>query len=107
MDFNFEKAIQIANHKHDLIAVRLTDLRETKMPNVGLVRMKDAETGKMMWIDTASKKVRRSYEMWAAKQRNGLDVLFNRLGVDIVKVYTGEDYVKPLMNLFRKRGMRQ
>ena len=107
MDDGFERAVQIANHKHDLIAVRVTDLRETEVPNVGLVRMLDAETGKMMWVDTGNKNVRRSFERWARQQSQGLDLLFNRLGVDMVRVYTGKDYVKPLMNLFKKRASRR
>ncbi len=107
MDEGFEKAVQIANHKHDLIAIRVTDKVETQIPNVGLVRMKDAETGRMRWIDTGSKAVRRAFEDWSTKKRLELDILFNRLGVDMAKVYTGEDYVRPLMNLFRKREARR
>ncbi len=107
MDDGFEKAVRIANHKHDLIAVRLTDRRETSMPDVGLIRLQDAETGRMMWVDTGSKSVRRKYETWAANKRASLDLLFNRLGVDMVKVYTGEDYVKPLMNMFKRREARR
>lgn len=107
MDENIEKAVQIANHKHDLIAVRLTDLRETELPNVGLVRMMDAESGKMIWVDTSSKSIRRSFGRYARTRREELDLLFNRLGVDMAKVYTGEDYVKPLMNLFKKREARR
>ena len=107
MDENIEKAVQIANHKHDLIAVRLTDLRETELPHVGLVRMMDAESGKMIWVDTSSKSIRRSFGRYARTRREELDLLFNRLGVDMAKVYTGEDYVKPLMNLFKKREARR
>ncbi len=106
MDDGFEKAVQIANHKHDLIAIRVTDRRETIMPNVGMVRMLDAETGKQMWIDTGSTSVRRQLSRWAARKSQELDTLFSRMGVDMVKAYTGEDYVKPLMNLFRKREAR-
>ncbi len=107
MDEGFEKAVQIANHKHDLIAIRVTDKVETQLPDVGLVRMMDSETGKMRWIDTSNKSVRRAFEEWSMKKRLELDILFNRLGVDMAKVYTGEDYVKPLMNLFRKREARR
>jgi uncharacterized protein (DUF58 family) len=107
MDEGFEKAIRIANHKHDLIAVRLTDRRETTLPDVGMVRLQDAETGKMMWVDTGSRSVRRNYEQWASKKRDMLDLTFKRLGVDMVKVYTGEDYVRPLMNLFKRREARR
>jgi uncharacterized protein (DUF58 family) len=107
MDEGFEKAVQITNYKHDLIAVRVTDLRETEVPNVGLVRMMDAETGKEMWVDTSSKSVRRSFQRWAKQKSQSLDMLFNRLGVDMVRVYTGKDYVKPLMNLFKMRASRR
>ena len=107
MDEGFEKAIQIANHKHDLIAIRVTDERETEIPDVGLVRMQDAETGKKMWVDTSSKRVRQEFKNWTIQKRAVLDSLFARYGVDMVKVYTGQDYVKPLMNLFRKREARR
>ncbi len=106
MDDGFEKAVQIANHKHDLIAIRVTDRRETSMPNVGMVRMLDAETGNQMWVDTGSASIRRQLSLWANNKGRELDMLFSKLGVDMVKVYTGEDYVKPLMNMFRKREAR-
>ncbi len=106
MDEGFEKAVRIANHKHDLIAIRVTDRRETDLPNVGMIRMSDAETGKQMWVDTGSAAVRRQLSQWAARKSRELDMMFSRLGVDMVKVYTGEDYVKPLMNMFRKREAR-
>jgi uncharacterized protein (DUF58 family) len=107
MDTGFEKALQIANHKHDLIAVRVTDLREKEIPNVGLLRAVDPETGKMRWIDTGSKNTRKKYASWSANKTRQLDALFSRYGVDVAKVYTGQDYVKPLMNLFRKRSARR
>jgi len=106
MDDGFEKAVQIANHKHDLIAIRVTDRREITMPNVGMVRMLDAETGKQMWVDTGSAAVRRQLSHWTNRKGRELDTLFSKLAVDMVKVYTGEDYVKPLMNMFRKREAR-
>jgi len=106
MDDGFEKAVQIANHKHDLIAIRVTDRRETDFPNVGIMRLLDAETGKQMWVDTGSTAVRRQLNQWAGRKSRELDKLFSKLGVDMVKVYTGEDYVKPLMNMFRKREAR-
>lgn len=107
MDSGFEKALQIANHKHDLIAVRVTDLREKEIPNVGLLRAMDPETGNMRWIDTSNKNTRRKYANGSANKTRQLDALFSRYGVDVAKVYTGQDYVKPLMNLFRKRSARR
>jgi len=107
MDEGFEKALQIANHKHDLIAVRVTDRRETELPNVGLLRAMDPETGKVRWIDTSSKKARLNYNKWAAEKSKRLDMTLSRYGIDMVRVYTGRDYVKPLMNLFKKRSARR
>jgi uncharacterized protein (DUF58 family) len=107
MDTGFEKALQIANHKHDLIAVRVTDVREKEIPDVGLLRAIDPETGKMRWIDTSSKSTRKRYAAWSANKTKQLDALFSRYGVDVAKVYTGQDYVRPLMNLFRKRSARR
>ncbi len=107
MDEGLDKALQIANFRHDIIAVRVTDQHETRIPDLGLVRMLDAESGKRIWVDTGSKSVRRHFEACTRKKRAELDQLFSRNGVDMVKVYTGEDYVKPLINLFKKRGARR
>ena len=107
MDEGFDKAIQIANYKHDLIAIRVTDKREKEIPDVGMVRMLDAETGITKWIDTSSLKVRKLYSKRANEKSVHLDKTFARFGVDVAKVYTGEDYVKPLMNLFKKREARR
>lgn len=107
MTDGYEKALQIANHKHDLIAVRITDERETELPDIGLAKMKDSETGKSIWVDTSSKKVRNYYNKWTFNKRQELDMVFARFGIDMVKVYTGQDYVKPLMNMFKKRESRR
>ncbi|MBN2614425.1 MAG: DUF58 domain-containing protein [Bacteroidales bacterium] len=106
MDDNMEKSVQIARHKHDLIAIRITDQREMEMPDVGLVYMTDAETGEQTWVNTGSSRVRMRYNEWATNKSRELDTLFKRLGVDMAKINTGEDYVKPLINLFKKREAR-
>jgi uncharacterized protein (DUF58 family) len=107
MSQGYDKALQIANHKHDLIAVRVTDRRETELPNIGITKLKDSETGKSIWVDTSNKKIRTYYNNWTGNKRKELDTLFARFGIDMVKVYTGDDYVKPLMNMFKKRGARR
>ncbi len=107
MDERMEKAIQIAKYKHDLMAIRITDEREKEIPDVGMVRMLDAETGKTMWVDTSSSKVRKLYATRVATKTASLDTMFARFGVDMVKIYTGKDYVIPLMNLFKKREARR
>ncbi len=107
MDEGFDKAIQIANFRHDLIAVRVTDKHETEIPDIGLVRMLDSETGQKVWIDTSSAKARSHLANHTKARRAELDMLLSRNGVDQVKVFTGDDYVKPLINLFKKREARR
>ncbi len=102
-DTNFDDALRIANNKHDLVALRIYDKRETEIPNIGLTRFIDAETGKDMWIDTSNKAVRNQYKQWWEKKTNELTSIFSRSGVDNTTLATDEDYVKPLLSLFKKR----
>ncbi len=104
MDRNFEDALRIAGKKHDLVGVKIYDIRETELPKVGLVHMKDAETGKDIWVDTASKQVRNKYQNAWKKRTAELNEIVKKLGIDMVSVSTGEDYVRPLINLFKKRS---
>ena len=107
LDKGFDDAIKIANKKHDLIAVHIFDERETEIPDVGLVRFKDAETGNQKWVDTSDSRIRENYRMWYIKHMETLNDLFLRSGVDVAKIRTDQDYVKPLVNLFKKRGARR
>jgi len=100
---DFEDAIKIANRKHDLVALRVYDRREAELPPIGLVQVKDAETGQLTWVDTFSSKVRDNYALWWRNRQSSLNELFLRSGVDNVMIRTDEDYVKPLINLFKKR----
>ena len=99
----YDDALQIASGKHDIVGIRIYDRRETELPHVGIVELKDAESGKKMWVDTSSAVVRRHYaESW--QQRSAIiDTSLRRCKVDNVMVATGEDYVKSLIKLFRKR----
>jgi len=99
----FEEALKIANNKHDLVALKIFDKRETGIPKIGLVKMKDAESGKLLWIDTSSKLVRKKYSEWWKDCDQKLQETFKRCGVDSVSLCTDEDYVKPLINLFKRR----
>jgi len=103
----FEDAIKIANKKHDLIAVRVFDERETDLPDVGLIRARDAETGKLLWVDSSDRKVRRQYNNWYKAHHEYLADTFLRSGVDVARIATDEDYIKPLLNMFRKRAARK
>lgn len=100
---DFEDAIKIANRKHDLVALRIYDRRETQLPPIGLVQVKDAETGQYTWVDTSSAKVRDHYAQWWRTRQSSLNELFLRSGVDNTMIRTDEDYVKPLINLFKQR----
>ncbi|MCK9290770.1 MAG: DUF58 domain-containing protein [Bacteroidales bacterium] len=100
----FEQPMRIAARKHDLIALRITDKRESTLPPMGLVKFEDAESGKEMWIDTSHKDVQQHYRQWIQKETEQLNILFTKSGVDNVHIYTDEDYVRPLMKLFKMRA---
>jgi len=100
----FEEALRIANNKHDVVALKVYDKRETEIPSVGLMRVKDAETGELMWIDTSSKKVRNVYKEWWNTHIYSINDVLLKTGVDSTLIETDKDYVKPLMQLFKKRA---
>lgn len=101
-----QRALTIANNKHDVVGLRIYDDRETNLPSIGMVKMKDAETGDYIWVDTSSRKVRGAYKHWWNEISTQLDNAFTKTGVDYVNINTNEDYVKSLMTLFKKRGNR-
>lgn len=103
MDDNFEKALRIANQKHDLVALQVYDHRETDLPPIGLVKLKDAESGQFKWVDTSDRVVRESYRKWWVTRDQQVQTIFAKSGVDSVKVRTDEDYVRSLITLFKKR----
>lgn len=101
---DYEQALTIANTKHDMVALQVYDQRETSLPNVGFMKVKDAETGTECWVDTSSAKVRRSYDAWWAERQARMVSTFMRSRVDHVSIATDEDFVPPLLNLFKRRG---
>lgn len=104
LDDNFEEALKIASKKHDLVGLQVYDLREKELPDVGLMKVRDAETGEFTWIDTSSTLVRNIYHEKYHKKQEELNDLLTRVGVDYVSIAAHEDYVKPLMRLFKKRA---
>lgn len=102
-DKGYARSLQIANNKHDVAALHVYDRRETALPAVGLLRVLDAETGVERWIDTSSRKLRENYAMKWESHREMMIEIFSRAGVDSVSIQTGEDYVKPLIRLFKLR----
>jgi hypothetical protein len=100
---SLENALSIANNRHDVVALRIYDERETALPDVGLIKLKDAETGKYSWIDSSDRAVRDSYKKWWTSLSAQLDNTFKRSRVDYVSISTNHDYVKSLISLFKKR----
>ena len=107
MSKEFDRPLKIASKKHDLVALRIHDTREDTLPNVGLVPMQDAETEKMLFVDTSSKKIRDNFAKNRAQATAKLRKLFPASGVDLIDITTGTDYVKPLINFFKTRGKRR
>ena len=101
---DFRQPLTIANRKHDVVAVQVYDRRVAELPDVGLMQVRDAETGEEMLIDTSSKKIRNLHAAWWRGQQNRLRDTFTRSGVDNVSVRTDQDYVAALMGLFRQRS---
>ena len=102
-DKGYARSLQIANNKHDVAALHVFDRRESELPAVGLLRVLDAESGLERWIDTSRNRIRENY---AIKWESHLEIMkeiFSRAGVDSVSIHTGEDYVKPLIRLFKQR----
>ena len=100
----FKDALTIANRKHDVVAIQVYYQRETELPSVGLMKVKDAETGAERWIDSSSAKVRSAFSEWWNTRQNEMNNAFKKCRVDSVSVRTDEDYVKALIALFEKRN---
>ena len=98
-----EQSISIANNKHDVVALHIYDERETELPSVGMVKLKDAETGQYLWADTSSRQVRNEYAVFWLRKKKQLDLLLKKTGLDYISISTREDYVKSLVTLFKKR----
>ena len=104
LDNGFDKELQIANRKHDIAALQVYDVRETELPDVGLIKLKDAETGERMWVDTSDRRLRLAYRNHWGERQLELQKTFVRAGVDWVSMSTADDYVRALMSLFKRRA---
>ena len=103
---DYYQPMSIASRKHDVTAIQVYDRRDTELPDVGLVRLHDLESGEECWVDTSSKTVRMAYSRgWYDRQQRMADTL-NRCRVDMASIATDEDYVKSLMALFHQRGVK-
>lgn len=105
-DADYSKALLVAKNRHDLIGVQIYDQRDAYLPNIGYMRVQDLETGTDRWINTSSKQLRQTYSRWWYERQQKSNDLLNRNNVDYVSIATHEDYIKALMGLFKKRGIR-
>lgn len=101
---DFSQQLTIANRKHDVVALQVYDQRMAELPDVGIMKLRDAESGEEIYVDTSSKAVRRAHHEWWVKYQLYLKEVFAKCSIDSVSVRTDEDYVKALMNLFQKRS---
>ncbi|HYG52857.1 MAG TPA: DUF58 domain-containing protein [Flavobacteriales bacterium] len=104
IDRDFEESLKITNRKHDVVALRVHDPRESQLPDIGIVPFKDSETGEVLWINTSSLATRRAYEKRFREDQKYLDDVFTRSKIDHIKVATGEDYIKLLVGLFKNHA---
>lgn len=104
VDRGYEQALKIAANRHDLVALNIMDTGEMTLPNIGIIEMADPETGRRIWVDSTSKRVRDTYgQWWKELITNNLNT-FRRSGIDTVQLYTDRDYVPALLELFRRRN---
>ena len=100
----YKDALTIANRKHDIVAIQVYDRRETELPSVGLMKIKDAETSEERWIDTSSSRVRETYRKWWLQCQGKMEDTLKNCRVDSISIQTDDDYVKALITLFSKRN---
>ena len=98
-----EDALKIATGKHDLVGIRVWDPREAELPDVGIVELEDSETGRKVWVDTSSRRVREHYATSWQEREQQIEELLRRNRIDSVKISTDEDYVSSLIKLFKQR----
>jgi uncharacterized protein (DUF58 family) len=100
---DYEKSLRIAAKKHDLIGLKISDLLEEKLPNVGLLQLQDSESGENIWVDSSNAVVRQTYEQHFLDYQLQFKQFFQKSGADALSIRTSEDYIKILMGFFRQR----
>ena len=106
IDEGFWQSLKIANRKHDLIGVKLQDPSEISIPNFGLIKIYDPESGEVFWIDTSDVADRQKNEIQNKSRADEFDLQSKKIGFDIIPIRTDEDYVKPLRDFFKMRETR-
>ncbi|MDZ7378026.1 MAG: DUF58 domain-containing protein, partial [candidate division KSB1 bacterium] len=102
----YEKALRVANKKHDVVAMTITDPRELSLPDVGFIQLEDAETGEVVLVDTSSVGVRYEFRQRAIRDSEERARMFRAINVDYVDIRTDQSYVEPLIRFFRMRAKR-
>lgn len=105
-DSDYSKALSVASNRHAMYGIQVYDRRDTTLPNVGLVLMKDLETGRQQWIDTSSSKQRNQYSKWWYANQQRMTEAMNKCKVDFVSIPTDEDFVKGLKSLFKSTALK-
>lgn len=100
---DYTNQLIVANRRHDVVALQIYDYRMVELPNVGIIKMLDAENGRETFVDTSSRQVRRAHHEWWVGHQAWLKNAFTKSGIDNVSVRTDEDYVRALMSLFKRR----
>lgn len=103
---DFTRQLQIACNRHDVIAIQVYDKRDTSLPDVGLMRMTDLETGTSRWINTSSRRTRQAFSRWWYERQQSMSDTFSKCRVDHASIATDEDFAHSLMALFKNRGVR-
>lgn len=106
LDNGFEDALKIVSRKHDTIAIQVADQREGLIPNVGLIYLQDSETGETFWFDSSDKTALKNYQIWWHSRQVQLREIFQKSKVDFIQVQTGQSYLEPLIEFFKKRVRR-
>jgi uncharacterized protein (DUF58 family) len=106
MSAGYEKPLRIANKRHDIIAITITDPRELELPQIGFVELQDAETGEILLIDTTDANTRKAFNVLNTRQLRDREELFRSMEVDAIDVRTDRPYVEPIMHFFRMRERR-
>lgn len=103
---NYEKSLQVANKKHDIIGINIIDPREIELPDVGLIELEDAETGETFLLDTGSRDIRNSFFTGSRQERDKKEKFFKSIGVDFINILTDRSYVEPITKFFKMRAKR-
>jgi uncharacterized protein (DUF58 family) len=103
----FEKTLRVHGRRHDVIAVSISDSRESKLPDIGLIELEDAETGEMVLVDTGSGEVRKRYEAQTLGRARELSEMLRSMGIDQIRIETGKAYIRDMMAFFKNRERRR